>query len=110
MKIYFKIAIPLVIAMVTALWANYQPDGVQLGGELPAYNSDVPATHTLYLGSDRRYHYFTLQAGAGDLRSYIPVDEATIKPAPFPVDSGQQVLVESHVSGVIKLMEPERSE
>lgn len=103
MKLYLKIAIPLVIAMVTALWANHQPDGVRISGELPAYGKD-PMTHTIYLGSDRRYHYFSMQAGKTGLRGYIPIEDATIKPASFALDSGQEVFVESHVAGEIKLM------
>jgi len=103
MKIYLKITVPLVIFIITALWANYQPAGVQLRGELPTYGTD-PMTHTLYLGSDNRHHYFSLQEGKTGVRAFIPIDEVEIKPVPFPVDSGQQAFVQSHAAGVITLM------
>lgn len=72
--------------------------------DLPVYGTD-PLSHTTYLGSDDTYHYFHAQR-AKDSASRLRVrrDEASIEPAPFPLDSGRHAFVEAVEAGVIRLI------
>ena len=75
---------------------------VESGG-LPVYGTD-PLMHTVYMGTDDRFHHFAVQHGKSGGNVVVRRQEARIKPEPFARNTGRQAFVKRAKPGEIELV------
>jgi hypothetical protein len=76
---------------------------VVAGGDLPVYGTD-PLVHTVYTGTDDRFHHFSLQRGKSGGNVVVRREDATIKPEPFHTNTGRRAFVKAAKPGEVELV------
>ena len=94
----FCIAVPLLLLTCGCSQAR-----VVSSRELPVYGTD-PLMHTIYLGTDDRFHHFTTQNGKAGSHVRVRRDDARIQPEPFALNSGRDAFVRSANEKEIELI------
>ena len=89
---------------VLALLTGCQGAAIFDSAKLPVYGSD-PLMHTMYIGSDAKFHHFICQHGKTSEEMLVRSEEAVIKPKPFDLSSHRDNLVRSTEPGVIHLLQ-----
>ena len=60
--------------------------------------------HTVYTGTDGRFHHFAVQHGKSGGQLVVRRDEAQIKPEPFNANRGRRAFVKAAKPGEIELV------
>jgi hypothetical protein len=60
--------------------------------------------HTVYTGTDDRFHHFAIQRGKSSGNVVVRREEAKIKPEPFHSSAGRRAFVKSANPGEIELV------
>ena len=93
----------LIAGLLAACATGCARTRVVAGGDLPVYGTD-PLTHTVYTGTDDRFHHFALQRGKSAHDVVVRREEAMIKPEPFDANTGRRAFVKSAKPGEIELV------
>ena len=93
----------LIVAVLAGCTAGCARTRVVASGDLPVYGTD-PLTHTVYTGTDDRFHHFALQRGKSRDHVVVRREEAQIKPEPFGTNAGRQAFVKTAKPGEIDLV------
>ena len=60
--------------------------------------------HTVYIGTDDRFHHFALQRGKSGGAVVVRREEARITPEPFGTNTGRQAFVKAAKPGEVELL------
>ena len=92
-----------IVAFVPICSAGCARTRVVASRDLPVYGTD-PLMHTVYTGTDDRFHHFALQQGKSGGDVVVRREEATIKPEPFNTNAGRRAFVKAAKPGEIELV------
>ena len=91
------------VALVATCSAGCARTRVVASRDLPVYGTD-PLMHTVYTGTDDRFHYFQLQHGKSGGNVVVRRGEAKIKPEPFDTNAGRRAFVKAAKPGEIEIV------
>jgi hypothetical protein len=93
----------LIVALLAICASGCARTRIVASGDLPVYGND-PLMHTVYMGTDDRFHHFAVQRGKAGGNVVVRREEAQIKPEPFDTGTGRQAFVKATKPGEIELL------